>query len=187
MRGREAKRASRPGTLLLLATALAALSCKPPEPAVLLTLLELETHWAVDRPSAGMEYIAPVVRFKLHNQSKEAQTSVQTTAVFKRKGEESQTWGSDYAQAASREKPLPAGQDVLVMMKSDARYNSPGTPDSMFTHALFKDAVVDVFVRVGSSAWVKFATADVERRIGSRAAQEIVGTPMSVPAASPRP
>jgi hypothetical protein len=41
----------------------------------------------------------------------------------------------------------------------------------MFTHAQFRDATVDVFLRIGSSPWTKFATADIERRIGTRSVQ----------------
>ncbi len=41
-------------------------------------------------------------------------------------------------------------------------------------NAQFKDARVDVFVRVGSSQWVKMAETPIERRIGSHAVDEIV-------------
>jgi hypothetical protein len=40
----------------------------------------------------------------------------------------------------------------------------------MFRHELFKDASVQVFLRLGSSGWVKFLDVPVERRVGSRAA-----------------
>jgi hypothetical protein len=173
----------------VIVAALAVSACKTPEPKALLEVSDVETHWAVDTPSGATQFIAPVVRFKVHNKSGKAQTSVQANAVFRRKGEEGMTWGSAYELAATRQKPLPAGQDTPLMMKSDARYNSTGPPEGMFTHAEFKDAVVDVFLRVGSSKWEKFATTDIERRIGSRAAQEIVGTPApaSGAAASPSP
>ena len=69
---------------------------------------------------------------------------------------------------ASSARPLSAGKQTLVVLKSDARYFSNGTPESMFEHKLFKDAHVEVFLRVGSSGWVKMAEADVERRIGSK-------------------
>jgi hypothetical protein len=38
----------------------------------------------------------------------------------------------------------------------------------MFQHEKFRDATVDVFLRIGSSPWTKFLTVDVERRIGTR-------------------
>jgi hypothetical protein len=173
----------------VMVAALALPACKAPEPKALLDVSEVETHWAVDTPSGATQFIAPVVRFKVHNKSAKPQTSVQATAVFRRKGEQGITWGSAFEQAATRQKPLAPGQDIPLMLKSDARYNSTGPPEGMFAHAEFKDAVVDVFLRVGSSGWVQFITIDIERHIGSRAAQEIVGTaaPASGVAASPSP
>lgn len=176
-----------------LVAALAGAACASPDPAALLSASDMETHWAVDPPVAGTQYVAPVVRLKLQNKSEEAQTSVQATAVFRHKGEPDQTWGSDYTQVASRQKPITPGQEIAVMLKSDARYSAHNeAPEAMLANPGFRDATVDVFVRVGSSAWVKFASVDVERRIGSRAAQQIVSTPadgppIPVPSASPAP
>jgi hypothetical protein len=45
----------------------------------------------------------------------------------------------------------------------------------MFANEHFKDALVEVFVRAGSSGWVKFGEADVERRIGSRRVEGFQG------------
>jgi hypothetical protein len=64
--------------------------------------------------------------------------------------------------------PLAPGQTVLVLLKSDARYSSPVEPEAMFTHQQFKDARVEIFLRVGSSPWTRFGEADVERRIGAK-------------------
>ena len=54
------------------------------------------------------------------------------------------------------------------MLKSDARYHSQGDAESMFRHELFKDATVEVFLRLGSSPWTKFGRLEVERRVGSK-------------------
>jgi hypothetical protein len=162
-------RTPRSALALLLLTCLAA--CKSPDPKVEMELLDLETYWAVD-PSIGQtNYLAPAIRFRLRNRGSRPQRSVQATAVFRRKGEESLTWGSDWQQVAGVKKPLPVGETTVVVLKSDARYTSPGPAAEMLGNAQFKDAKAEVFVRVGSSGWVKFADADVERRIGSRTVQ----------------
>ena len=168
--------------LAALASFLCLSACASPDPAALLSASDVETHWAVDPSVGDTQYVAPVVRLKLHNKSDKPQTSVQATAVFRHKGEPDQTWGSDYAQVATRQKPITPGQEFGLMLKSDARYSARNeTPENMLANPGFKDATVDVFVRVGSSPWVKFATVDIERRIGSRASQQIVSTPADGP------
>ena len=155
------------------------LSCQPPDPQALLEVSGLETYWAVDPQSGDTRYIAPAVRMHVKNKGSEALRSVQATATFRRKGE-AQTWGSDWQQLSSSAKPLAPGQSDLVVLKSDARYSSPvAEPEAMFAHQLFKDARVEVFLRVGSSPWTKFADVDVARHIGSKTVQE------AAPSASP--
>lgn len=183
------RRPSSLGRAACVVAALCAAACATPDPKVLLAVDDVETYWAVDLPIGGTQYLAPAVRFKLRSLSDKPQTSVQAQAVFRQKGE-GQTWGSDFVQVASRPKPLGPAQVIEVPLKSDARYTSAGPPEGMFVNAAFKDASVDVFLRVGSSPWVKFASVDVERHIGSRAAQKIVGTPADgppIPVKSPRP
>ena len=110
-----------------LVAALFTSACATPDPKALLSVNDLETYWAVDPSIASTQYLAPAVRFKLRSRSDKPQTSVQAQAVFRQKGE-GQTWGSDYTQAASRQKPLSPGQEMEVLLKSDARYTSPGPP-----------------------------------------------------------
>lgn len=143
--------------------------CRAPDPNAIVKVTALETHWAVDSADAGgTQYIAPVVRFIVTNISGEQQSSVQATATFRRKGEENVTWGSDFRQLATRGEPLVPLQVLPVVLKSDARYYSTGQPETMFSHEDFRDAKVEVFVRVGSSPWTKVGALDVERRIGAR-------------------
>ena len=66
----------------------------------------------------------------------------------------------------SRKNPLAPGQSIGVTLKSDARYHSQGPVEGMFTHAQFKDALAEIFLRVGSSGWVSFGQVPVERRVG---------------------
>lgn len=149
---------------LLLAT----LACKTPDPKALFEVSDVDAYWAVEPPMGGEEYISPVLRFRLHNRSDEEQHSVQAMATFRRQGEENLTWGSAFAQVVSRRAPLAPGQSVTVTLKSDGRYHSTGTPEGMFAHPQFRDAVVEFFIRSGSSGWVSFGKVPVERRIGAR-------------------
>src|SRR2546430_14370483 len=107
-------------------------------------------------------------------------------AVFRRKGEENLAWGSGYEEVVSRRAPLPSGQSVLVMLKSDARYHSTGAVEGMFTHPQFRDAIAEFFIRVGSSGWTSFGKTDVARRLGPRTVAGELGPPAgSPPSTSP--
>ena len=178
---------------LYVAAALGAatLACQSPDPRAVLEVSGIEGYWAVDPPSGETRYIAPAARMRVTNKGPQPLRSVQATATFRRKGE-SETWGSDWQQVSSSARMLAPGQTALVVLKSDARYSSPVEPEAMFTHAQFKDARVEVFLRVGSSPWTRFGEVDVERRIGAREIQEAVhpaspGTASSpIPSVSPR-
>lgn len=146
--------------------------CATPDPRQEVELSDLESYWAVDSAVGERQYIAPVVRFRLRNKKSEPLRSVQATATFRRKGEENVDWGSAWQQVTPAKKPIAPGQAALVTLKSDGRYYSTGAPESFFEHKLFKDARATVFVRIGSSGWVKFAEADVERRIGTKSLEE---------------
>jgi hypothetical protein len=159
---------------MALGTVLGSSACRTPDPHEELEVRDVETYWAIDPSASGTQYMAPVVRFKLHNRRHHAQGSIQATATFKRKGEEAQTWGSDWRQITTSRKPLGPDGDVLVELKADARYYSTGTPESMFQHELFKDASVEAFLRVGSSGWVSLVKADIDRRVGSKSVQDFV-------------
>jgi hypothetical protein len=161
-------RRSRTASRTVLLGALLLGSCRSPDPQAVLSVSDVEAYWAVDSAAGTTQYIAPAVRFTVKNTGDKSLTSVQATATYRRKGEENVTWGSDFRQVASREHALAAGQTMLVVLKSDARYYSPGPPESMFGHAQFKDTSVEFFLRVGASPWTKFGQADVERRIGTR-------------------
>jgi hypothetical protein len=168
--------------------ALAAIACQTPEPKALLDISDADAYWAVEPTMGGEQYIAPALKFRLHNHGDATQHSVQAMAVFRRKGEESLTWGSAFDQVVSRKAPLEPGQSVLVTLKSDARYHSQGPIEGMFAHPQYRDALVEYFIRVGSSGWVSFGQMPVERRVGARsvAAESGILTPSPpTPSASP--
>ena len=173
--------------LRVAAAALLLASCSSPDPKSILRIDDVETHWAVDAQN-GTQYIAPVVRFKVTNISREPQGSIDVTATFHRKGE-AQTWGGDFRQVSTRQKPLLPGQSEAMVLKSDTRYYSNGPVEGMFKHADYKDATVQVFARVGRSQWTPMSDLlDVERRIGARSVQDMVPSPIpEPPPASPAP
>ena len=164
-----------------LGLALASVSCHTPDPQALLDVSDVDAYWAVEPAMGGEQYIAPGVKFRLHDKSDQPQTSVQAMAVFRRKGEENLTWGSGFEQVASRRAPLAPGQTIVVTLKSDARYHSGGPVEGMLSHPQFRDALVEFFLRVGSSGWVSFGRVPVERRIGARGVAESVGTAPALP------
>ena len=170
--------------LCVAALSVAALSCQAPDPQAVLETSDLEAYWAIDPAVGETRYIAPAARFQVKNKGTEMLRSVQATATFRRKGE-AQTWGSDWQQVSNSSRPLAPGQTMVVLLKSDARYSSPVEPEAMFGHQLFKDARVEIFLRVGSSPWTRFGEADVERRIGSRASQAAALPPSPGAAAPP--
>lgn len=170
--------------LCVAALGAAAFSCQSPDPQAVLETSDLEAYWAIDPAVGDTRYIAPAARLNVKNKGTEMLRSVQATATFRRKGEAA-TWGSDWQQVSNSAHPLAPGQTAIVLLKSDARYSSPVEPEAMFGHQLFKDARVEIFLRVGSSPWTRFGEADVARRIGSQAAQAAAPPPSPAAAAPP--
>jgi len=165
------------GVALLLATS----ACTRLDAAKELSLSDLETYWVIDASSGQMNYIAPAVRFKVHNKGSVLHRSIEASATFRRVGEETVAWGSGWCRVTPRGKALKPGEDALVVITSDGRYNSQGTPEQMFKHQLFKDARVEVYLRVGSSTWAKMADVTVDRRIGAHSVEAFAGTHPSGP------
>jgi len=149
--------------------ALIAGGCRSPDPQKEIAIKDLESYWAVDPPSAGTQFLAPVVRFRLGNTAATSR-SIQAMATFRRKGE-GPAWSSAWHSVSPLPdgKGLPTGGSALVVLKPDGegRYTFRGTAEEMFAHPEFKDVTAEVFVRVGSSSWTKFADVDLPRRLGS--------------------
>jgi hypothetical protein len=161
------KRAAWSRNLLLLLPVVFAWACGAADPKKVLSVQGVQGYWVVDTEKSQTNYIVPTIRFELKNVSAEPISNIQATATFRRKGEDSQ-WGDSFVTVATRDKPLPAGQSSLVEMRSNADYYTPGAPvapEIMFQHGLFRDATVEVFVRVGRSGWVKMASAEIPRRL----------------------
>src|SRR5260221_6659622 len=151
--------------LVLVAAGLLA-DCKSHDRKQELEVAGVETYWVLDSPRGGTQYMAPAVRFRVHNKSPEPILSIQATATFRRVGED-ENWGSAWEQVTPVKKPLPPGKDVVVVLRSDGHYTSSGAADSMLAHPQFKATRAEGFLRVGSSGWVKMAESPIERRVWS--------------------
>jgi hypothetical protein len=155
-----------------LAAAFLAASCQTPEPQKELDIVGLETYYAIERKAGETLYISPVARFTLRNKTKAPTRPIQASANFRRVGEEGQTWGGAWAQVSRADKPLAPGAATLVVLQSEGHYTTTGKAEEIFAHELYKDVTTEVFLRVGSSGWVRMATAPVDRRIGPKSVQE---------------
>lgn len=157
--------------VLVLTTMLTASACERVDASKELAVSNVETYWVIDKVVGDEQYIAPAVRFRLENRGTKGRRSVEVAGAFKRKGV-NDTWGSGWARATKDGGTLAPGQSVLLVMVADARYHSPASPEQMFEHKLFRDARVEVFVKVAGSDWAKILEAPIERRVGSREVEE---------------
>lgn len=159
--------------LAVLALSALPAGCRSPDPQSVAETSDTETYWAIDNAQGDRQFIAPVVRFQAHNKGNQPLRTLEAQATFRRKGEDV-IWSSAWTKVTGPSgAPLAPGARSLVVLKpeGEGRYFTNGPPESMFTHAQFRDATVDVFLRIGSSPWTKFFTADIERRIGTRSVQ----------------
>ena len=162
---------------LVLGVLASAPGCRAPDPRAEVSLSDVETYWAVDRPVGGTQFIAPVVRFRLNNKGRRPLRSIQASSTFRIKGD-AQAWSGAFQQVAPvAGHALEPGQSTLVVLKpeGEGRYSSTVPPEEMLAHQQFKDVTVEVFLRVGSSGWTSMAQAEVDRRIGAHAAAAAEG------------
>lgn len=157
--------------VLALVSVLSLAACEHIDAAKEFGVSDVETYWVIDKVVGTEEYIAPAVRFRLHNRGTRARRSVEVAGAFRRLGVP-ETWGSGWARATKPGETLAPGQSALIVMVADARYHSAATPEQMFKHKLFVDATVEVFVKVAGSDWAKILDAPIKRRVGSREVQE---------------
>jgi hypothetical protein len=162
------------GAALVAALLLPALACTSHDAAKELAVSDVETYWIVDSPQQGQNYIAPAVRFRLKNVSPATLGSVQARARFPAPDQGDEVWGSIQEQVSTWSKPLEAGREAVVTVRSAGRYHAPVDPEEILRSPAFKDPRVQVFVRIGSSNWAMLAEAPVARRIGAPGVQELV-------------
>jgi hypothetical protein len=156
--------------LCAAAVLFAGAGCTAPDPKAELAIEGLETYWAIDSPSSGIQFLAPVVRFTVRNKGAKARYSVQATATYRREGD-AQAWSTGFAKVSPvKDQSLAAGAAAPALLKpeGEGRYSSSGSPERMFAHPAWKDVSAEVFLRLDSSTWVSFGTFPIERRIGAK-------------------
>jgi hypothetical protein len=161
-------RAAAAATLVLSGAA-----CRGHDPARELGVSGVETYWIVDSPQQGQNYVAPAVRFRLKNVGGETLGSVQARARFP-SPDQHEAWGSIQEQVSTWSRPLDPGKEAVVTVRSAGRYHAAADPEDILRSPGFKDPRVEVYVRIGSSAWAKMAEATVERRIGAPSARDLL-------------
>lgn len=141
--------------------------CGSVDPKATVEVQQLEGYWVLDTQKSQTNYITPTIHFEIKNKTSGVVNNIDATATFHRKGEES-LWGDCFVTIASRSRPLGPGQSTSVEMRSSGDYYTPGAPvepEIMFKHGLFRDATVDLFLRVGRSGFVKMGSTVVPRRL----------------------
>ena len=161
------------GALLATLALLAGTACRSHDPAKELSVSGVETYWVVDSPQQGQNFVAPAVRFRLKNVGPETLGSVQARARFPAL-DQREAWGSIQEQVSTWSRPLEAGKEAVVTVRSAGRYHAPADPEDILKSPAFRDPRVEVFVRIGSSNWAMLAEATVTRRIGAPGTQDLV-------------
>jgi hypothetical protein len=152
---------------LVILPALLWASCGSVDPRAILEVQQLEGYWVLDTEKSRTNYITPTIHFVVKNTSTGVVHDIEATATFRRNGEDSM-WGDCFVTIANRKRPLGPGQTTSIEMRSSGDYYTPGAPvepEIMFKHGLFRDAAVDLFIRVGRSGFVKMGSLVVPRRL----------------------
>jgi len=151
----------------------AAAGCRSHDASRELAVSDVQTYWIVDSPQAGENYVAPAVRFRLKNVSSETLGSVQARARFPAPDQGEEPWGSIQEQVSTWQRPLLAGKEAVVTVRSAGRYHAKAEPEAILHSPAFKDPRVEIYVRIGSSNWAKLGEGAVERRIGAPGALDL--------------
>jgi hypothetical protein len=159
------------GALLL---ALVGAGCSRADPARVLAVSDIESYWIVDSPRNGQNFVAPAVRFRLRNTGTEPLGSIDARARFPAPDQD-EVWGSIQEQVSNWKKPLAPGKDVLVTIRSAGRYHSSAAPEDILRSPGFRDPRLEIYVRIGASAWARLGEGVVERRLGAPGTLQLVG------------
>lgn len=137
------------------------------ESAAGMEVADLVAYWAVrGQDTEGNNYIRPAVRFRLRNRNEEPIQYVQVMSVFRRESAPEEAWGTGYLHSVSEEALRPGEASLEHTLRADSNYLSKDPPARMFSSELWEDVEVEMFVRVGASAWVSKGRTVALRRLG---------------------
>jgi hypothetical protein len=149
---------------LVLALAAAAGGCADPvDVATAIQIDSVTTRWVDEGVVDGKHKIVPAATFILKNVSDKDVGLVQVNAVF-RQANSAAEWSSAFVPAAANR--LPAGSSSgTVVVRGTQGYTSIEVPDAMLRNSQFVDAKVDIYVKSGSSNWIKRAEPPIARQL----------------------
>ena len=133
-----------------------------------LRLTDVASYWSVKGTDAeNNNYIRPVIRFRIVNDFEETVDYAQAMAVFRRESFPEEYWGSDYLYEIAPGEIEPGGTSEILTLRCDANFVSKDAPELMFENEKWEQVFVEVFVRVGPSAWKSVSKTEVAKRLGA--------------------
>lgn len=158
------------------------------ESAAAMELTEVVAYWTVrGQDSEGNNYIRPAVRFRVRNANAEPIRYVQVMSVFRRESAPEEAWGTGYLHSISEEALAPGAATPEHTLRSDSNYLSKDSPARMFASDLWEDVEVEMFLRVGASAWAPKGKTVALRRLGPPGVEKYLEPAEDEPIYAPDP
>ena len=149
---------------LILAIAAAASGCgEPVDLAKAIQVDSVTTRWIDEGVVDGKHKIVPWAAFILKNVSDQDVALVQVNAVF-RQANSAADWSSAFVPVAASRLP-PGSSTTTVVVRGTQGYTSVEPPEAMLRSSQFVDAKVDIYVKSGSSNWIKRADPPIARQV----------------------
>ena len=158
------------------------------ESAAAMELTEVVAYWTVrGQDSEGNNYIRPAVRFRVRNANAEPIRYVQVMSVFRRESAPEEAWGTGYLHSISEDALAPGEATPEHTLRSDSNYLSKDSPARMFASDLWEDVEVEMFLRVGASAWAPKGKTVALRRLGPPGVEKYLEPAEDEPVYAPDP
>ena len=146
---------------------LASHACAPPVDLTKnMQVLDVSTGWFDAGIVNGQNKLVPTITFTLKNLSDQKLPVLQANVLFHRISDPNVEWGAGFLSVAGSEGLQPAASTRPLTVKSNLGYTgSDQTRQEMLQNKAFVDATVQVFVKYGSTQWVKLGQFPIERRL----------------------
>jgi hypothetical protein len=113
----------------------------------------------------GQNKLVPSVSFRLTNVSDQTLSTLQVNALFRRVTEQDE-WGSAFVTAAGSSGLPPGGTTETLTVRSQLGYTGADqSRQDMLKNSHFVDAKVDLFVKYGSTQWVRIGEYPIAREL----------------------